>query len=75
MNIAMIIVYVIVAIVLLVLVDKIKNKRLYLMLKQFPSYRTYPLIGNLHLLRGSHDGNTYNYCDNFKIIQRDFSFK
>uniref|UniRef100_A0AAT9UU96 Cytochrome P450 4461Q1 n=1 Tax=Maconellicoccus hirsutus TaxID=177089 RepID=A0AAT9UU96_MACHI len=32
---------------------KLKHARLYRLLEQFPSYPTYPLIGNLHLLFGS----------------------
>ncbi|XP_065222203.1 cytochrome P450 4C1-like [Planococcus citri] len=55
MNFIMIIVCVIIVIILLAFIDKIKNKRFYDLLKQFPSHPTLPLIGNLHMLRGSKD--------------------
>ncbi|XP_065219318.1 cytochrome P450 4C1-like [Planococcus citri] len=38
---------------LMKLIDKFKNQRFYTLLKKFPSYPTYPLIGNLNMLTGS----------------------
>ncbi|XP_065219306.1 cytochrome P450 4C1-like [Planococcus citri] len=40
-------------IILIKLIDKFKNERFYKLMNQFPSYPTYPLIGNLNMLFGS----------------------
>ncbi|XP_065215540.1 cytochrome P450 4c21-like isoform X2 [Planococcus citri] len=39
--------------ILIKYVDKLRNKRFYELLKQFPSYPTFPLIGNCHLIHVS----------------------
>ncbi|XP_065222202.1 cytochrome P450 4c21-like isoform X2 [Planococcus citri] len=52
----MIIVYTVIVIILFVLFYKIKNKRAHELLKQFPCYPTYPLIGNAYMLHRLNDG-------------------
>ncbi|XP_065221563.1 cytochrome P450 4g1-like [Planococcus citri] len=44
-----------VIIILLSYIRKLKNRRFYKLLEQFPSHPSYPLIGNAHMLFGSVD--------------------
>ncbi|XP_065221562.1 cytochrome P450 4g1-like [Planococcus citri] len=44
-----------VIVILLSYIRKLKNKRFYKLLEQFPSHPTYPLIGNAHMFFGSMD--------------------
>ncbi|XP_065221565.1 cytochrome P450 4g15-like [Planococcus citri] len=55
MNILIIVSCLIIITILLKIIEIKKNKRLYKLLKQFPSYFAYPLIGNLNLLYGPVD--------------------
>ncbi|XP_065221572.1 cytochrome P450 4g15-like [Planococcus citri] len=56
MNRILVVVYFIIIIILMKILHRMRNKRMYQLLKQFPSYRTYPLIGNAYIFLGSFDG-------------------
>ncbi|XP_065221567.1 cytochrome P450 4C1-like [Planococcus citri] len=55
MNVTAVFVCLTVIVILFRFLHKMKNKRLYELLEQFPSYPTYPLIGNAHLLFGAYN--------------------
>ncbi|XP_065221577.1 cytochrome P450 4C1-like [Planococcus citri] len=56
MNLIPVVVCFIIIIILMKILHRMRNKRMYQLLKQFPSFRAYPLIGNAYIFLGSFDG-------------------
>ncbi|XP_065221580.1 cytochrome P450 4C1-like [Planococcus citri] len=52
MNVTVIVICLIIIVILFEIFDRVKNKRKYELLKQFPSYPKYPLIGNALMIFG-----------------------